>query len=319
MNSSNLLSIILLSYYSKDRIYEVFKCVSEKMDIENIPYELIIIDDGSKDNSYEVALELEDKEERVKAYQLTKNYTSHYARFAGFYVAKGACATSIPDDLQLPLDVVVRMYRLWEKGQKVIVPFRASRNDGWLKDKFSNGYYNIMNAISEIKFPKGGADGCLIDREIIDILNEKIHPINTSTIVEVLRLGFDPVFIPFDRPPKTGKSRWTKKKKITLALDTILASSSFPIKLISFLGIFTMFVSFIFIVISTLIKITGENSFLGFGISGWTSNFILISLFSGLTLFSLGIIAEYIWRIHEEVKDRPGYIIKKKENKNKLT
>ena len=135
--NNKLFSIILLSYYSNERIAKVFKMVSERMESENIPFEFIIIDDGSKDNSYELALELEKKDKRVKAYQLSRNYTSHYAKFAGFSVCKGACATSIPDDGQQPLDTYVEMYRQWEKGNKIVIPYRVSRNDGIIKDFFS--------------------------------------------------------------------------------------------------------------------------------------------------------------------------------------
>ena len=317
MNNSNLLSIILLSYYSKDKIYEVYKNVTEVMESERIPFELIIIDDGSKDNSYEIACEVEKSDDRVRAYQLSRNFTSNYAKFAGLSVCKGACATFIPDDFQMPLETVVKMYRAWGKGHKIIIPFRIKRNDGRINDALSNYYYKLMNKISEVTFPRGGADGMLIDREIIDILNSKISPRNTSTIVEVLRMGFDPVFIPYKRPSTDGKSRWTFRKKIKLGLDTLLSSSSFPIKLITVLGILSIALSFLFILFIFIIKLTAKESFLGLSIPGWASNFVLISFFSGLILFSLGVIAEYIWRIHEEVKARPGYIIKKKEHENK--
>lgn len=313
MNREKLLSIILLSYFSKDRIAGVYNEVSSVMDAEGIPFELIIVDDGSKDESFAVACELEAQYDRVKAFQLSRNYTTHYAKFAGFSLSKGGCATSIPDDLQMPLNVIVKMYRLWEKGEKIVIPFRASRNDGKIRDYFSNSYYKIMNSISVVEFPQGGADGFLVDREILDILNERIHPKNTSTVVEVLRLGFNPVFIPYDRPTYKGKSRWTLKKRIKLALDTILSSSSFPIKLISLLGGFSVLLSVLFITFSLVVKLSGNKSLFGFSIPGWTSSFILISFFSGLILFSLGVIAEYIWRIYEEVKDRPGYIIRKRD------
>ena len=113
------------------------------------------------------------------------------------------------------------MYRIWEKGKKVIIPFRNKRDDSFMSNIFSNLYYAIMNTLSEIRFPKGGADIFLADREIIDIFNKYIHPKNTSTIIEVLRLGFDPVYLPFNRPAcKNTKSRWTLRKKIRLALDT---------------------------------------------------------------------------------------------------
>ena len=314
MPENKLLSIILLSYFSQDRINSVFTKVAEVMEKENIPFEFIIIDDGSKDDSYKIACELEKKDVRVRAYQLSRNVTAHYAKFAGFSVCKGDCVTSIPDDFQMPLEVIVKMYRMGEKGHKIIIPFRASRKDGLIKDALSNLYYNIMNRISDVNFPKGGADGFLIDRELLDIFNERIHPINTSSTVEALRMGFDPVFIPFDRPQVKGKSRWTLRKRLKLAFDTILSSSSFPIKLITILGILSVFVSIIFIIAVMIIKIYSTRGLLGITIPGWTSSFILISFFSGLILFSLGIISAYIWLIYEEVKNRPGFIIKKKEH-----
>lgn len=310
---NKLYSIILLSYYSNERIAKVFKMVSERMESENIPFEFIIIDDGSKDNSYELALELEKKDKRVRAYQLSKNYTSHYSMFAGLSLCKGACATALPDDDQQPLDTYVDMYRQWEKGNKIVIPYRVSRNDGIVKDFFSRSYYRLMNALSVVKYPPGGCDVFLADREVIDILNEKIHPKNTSIIAEVLRLGFSPVFIPYNRPKVKSKSRWTFRKKLKLATDSFYTSSNFPIKLISYLGILSFLFSFILIILTTIIKLRGEDYLFGFSIPGWATTVIFISMFSGLILLSLGIIAEYIWRIYEEVKDRPGYIIKKKE------
>ncbi|HRS18059.1 MAG TPA: glycosyltransferase [Bacteroidales bacterium] len=305
-------SIILLSYYSEQRIVNVFNRVSKALEQEQIPFEFIIMDDGSKDNSYQVALELEKQDSRVRAYQLSKNYTSHYSKFAAFSVCKGDCATSIPDDEQMPLDIVIKMYRTWQKGHKIVMPYRVSRNDGKIKDSFSNLYYKMMNSITDVTFPKGGADGFLIDREVIDILNNHISPRNTSTTVEVLRLGFDPVFIPFERPTVKNKSRWTFKKKMKLAMDTILASSTFPIKFISRLGFVSFIFSILLIILLTYIKLTGKTSIGGVSMPGWTSILAFVAFFSGLILLSLGIVAEYIWKIHEEVKGRPGYIIKKK-------
>jgi dolichol-phosphate mannosyltransferase len=307
------LSIILLSYYSQDKIVPRFRQVAEAMEAENIPFEFIVIDDGSKDRSYEVALELEKSDKRVTAYQLSRNFTSHYAKFAGFSVCSGACATSMPDDGQQPMETYIAMYRMWEQGNKLVIPYRISRKDGVIKDAMSKMYYRTMNKLSVVKYPPGGCDVFLADREIIDIFNEKIHPINTSTTAEALRLGFDPVFIPFKRPRVNSKSRWTLAKKIKLAFDSFFTFSNFPIHLITYLGIITSIFSFLLIIFTIIEKLSGERHLLGFSIPGWTTTVIFISFFSGMILFSLGIIAEYIWRIYEEVKGRPGYIIKKKK------
>jgi len=319
LEKNKTMSIILLSYFSESRIVNVFNKTKEIMNKENIPFEFIIIDDGSKDKSYEIALELENENSNVHAYQLSKNYTTHYAKFAGFSISNGACIVSMPDDFQQPLETYVTMYRLWQQGHKLIIPYRVNRNDGKVKDFFSNIYYRIMNKLSDVELPEGGADVFLADREIIDILVNKIHPINTSTTIEVLRLGFDPYFFPFNRPKVKSKSRWTFKKKVKLAKDTFFSSSSFPIIFVTYIGFISFLISIFLIFISIYLKIYKYESIGGISVPGWTSTLIITSFFSGIILLSLGIISEYIWRIMEEVKNRPGYIIKSKntiEQKN---
>lgn len=317
-----LLSVILLSYYSKERIVTCYERLTETLGDEGIPFELIVMDDGSKDNSYQIALELERRHDNVRAYQLSRNYTSHYSIFAGLSVCRGACAIPIPDDEQQPYDTLVRMYRLWESGEKIIIPHRANRDDPAISKFFSGLFYGLMNRLSDVNFPPGGADIFFIDREVIDILNTRIHPINTSSISEVLRLGFSPCFLPYDRPlgSQGRKSRWTLKKKWKLAKDFFFSSSSFPIRLITRTGIFFSFIALLMVLAFIVIKLMSmERSFPFFNASvqGWTSLIIAITFFSGLILLSLGVLAEYIYRIYEEVKARPGYIIKQKpEGKN---
>jgi dolichol-phosphate mannosyltransferase len=312
-----MLSIILLSYYSNKRIAEAYRKVSLVMGSNNIPFEFIVIDDGSKDESYALALELEAENRNVKAYQLSRNYTSFYAAFAGLSVCTGNCATIIPDDEQQPYATLAEMYRFWEEGNRVIIPYREKRDDGFFTNLAANTFYSIINRISEVKFPSGGADTFMIDREVIDILNEKIHPVNTAIVTEILRLGFDPYFLPYER--KKGiytKSRWTFRKKYRLFKDIFFSGSTWPIRAITVMGLFFAFTAFCLIIFYAYIALFGNTAFWGEKLPGWTSTVVIISFFSGIILFSLGIIAEYIWRIYEEVKNRPGYIIKKKADEN---
>lgn len=307
-----LYSIILLSYLSSERIESVFKEVDKRMQDEGIAYEFIVIDDGSTDDSYQVASKLAGGHKQVKAYQLSRNYTAHYAKFAGFSVAQGDIVTSMPDDWQTPIDVYVRMYREWQKGTQVIIPYRNKRNDGLLNELFARTYYKIMNSLSDVALPPLGADIFAIDRELVDIINDRIHPINTSTLIEVLRLGFDPIYFPYERPKNIYcKSRWTFKKKMRLFKDTFYASSDFPIKLINWTGLFSFLLSLVVILFSIILKLSGQESIGGFRIPGWTTTLIIMSFFCGLILLSISIIAEYLLRVFDEVKNRPGYIIRK--------
>jgi len=307
-----MLSIICLSYYSGQRISAVYHKLSKILNENAIPFEFIVIDDGSTDDSFDIAHGLASEYPDVKAYQLSKNYTSHYGTFAGLSVCTGDCAMGVPDDEQQPYEIIVDLYKLWKAGNKVLIPYRSKRHDGWLNNFFANSYYRIINSLSDVKFPPGGADSIFIDREIIDIVNTRIHPINTSLMTEILRLGFSPVYYPFVRGKSlNSKSRWTLKKKIRLFKDTFFSCSTWPIKMITRLGLIFALAAFGLIVFYGYLALFGNPDFWGERMPGWTSTVIILSFFSGLILFSLGIIAEYIWRIYEEVKNRPGYIIKK--------
>lgn len=312
--NSKLLSIILLSYYSKERIRNSYLAIKQLLDSEKIPYEFIVMDDGSKDESFIMALELEKEYENVRAYQLSKNYGSMYSIFAGLSVSKGACVLPIVDDEQQPYPTIVQMYRLWEKGEKIIIPNRESRDDSKMSKFMSEAFYKVMNGISDIEYPKGGADMAFLDREVVDIINSRIHPRNTMFMAEVLNVGFSPYFLPYERPVglNRGKSRWTFKKKMRAALDSIFSNSTFPLRVISYLGMIISLLSFFAIVLYLYIYIWGNKEFWGYLIPGWTSLVLLMFMLGGLVLLSLGIISEYLWRIYDEVKDRPGFIIKKK-------
>jgi len=306
-----LMSLVIPVFQSEKRLRPAYEAIAARLEAENIPFELLLIDDSSKDKSWALAQQLAQEDPRVRAFRLSRNYTPPYVLFAGFSVCRGACITSMHDDLQRPLDTLVECYRQWEAGHKLVISYRVTRNDGWFSDFFSNLYYKIMNNLSDVSFPPGGTDGYLADREIIDIMNTRIHPIHTSSVVEVLRLGFDPVYIPYDRPSRPGKSRWTWKKKVRLAKDTFFASSSFPIRAITGLGLWISLLCLLAIPVLIYARFFAHSRLFGFQIPGWTTIVAMVAFFNGLVLFCLGIVAEYIWRIYEEVKARPGFIIRK--------
>ncbi|MDH3814335.1 MAG: glycosyltransferase [Acidobacteriota bacterium] len=311
---SGLLSIVLLSYQSEDRLRPAVNEVVHSMEAERIPFELIIMDDGSTDRSFELARRLARNDDRIRAFQLSRNFSSPYSLFAGLSVVRGACVASVPDDQQCPMSVIVEMYRLWERGNKLVVAHRRTRDDGRFSDFFSNLYWGIMNQFADVDFPPGGSDRFLADREVVDILNSKIHPINTTPVLEVLRLGFSAVFVPYDRPGRPGPSRWTLRKKVRMAAATFFGSSSYPLRLITVLGL-GVFVACLFLILLIIwARIYADSRLFGLSVHGWATSMVVMTMFNGLILLSIGIVAEYIWRIHEEVKGRPGFVIREAEN-----
>ncbi len=306
------LSIILLAYQSEKRLEKAVTEIDTSLTAAGIPHEIVIIDDGSTDQSYAIALELAQRLENISAYSLSRNYTSPMAQFAGLEMCTGQCACPMPDDGQRPIAHIIDMYRLWEKGHKIILGYREGRNDGRVNDFFSNGYYSFMNRFSEITFPPGGSDGYLVDREIIDILNTRISKRNTTPVIELLKLGYSTIFVPYQRPQRAGKSRWTLRKKINLALNTFFASSIFPLRMITWLGLIIFCFSLLAILLIIAAKIFSDNTLFGFPIQGWTTLVVLMTMFNGILMLSIGVVSEYLWRIYEEVKQRPPYIIRDK-------
>ena len=321
MNNDKLLSVVFLSYYSGDRVHRCYDKLGSLLNKEGIPFEFIVMDDGSKDDSYQQALLLEKSQANVRAYRLSRNFGSNYSVFAGLSLCRGACAMPMVDDEQQPYETVVEMYRLWEKGHKIVIPCRKDRADSCVSRFFSNAFYGMMNGLSEVKFPPGGADLFFIDREVLDIINNRIHPRNTSAIAEILRLGFAPYFYEYIRPLglNKNKSRWTFKKKWRLAKDNFFSASTFPIRVISVMGTVAFGLSTLMGLFYAYIVLFGNKEFWGRPVPGWTSIVIFIFAFGGLILLSLSMIAEYIWRIYEEVKARPGYIIRRKEGEDETT
>jgi glycosyltransferase involved in cell wall biosynthesis len=316
MKKENIYSVIILAYNSGDKIKVAYEKIYQLFLIEKIKFEFIIINDGSKDNNktYSISKKLESEKKNVKYFELSRNFTSHYAAFAGLSKCSGDLAALIPDDEQQPYDTLVKSYRLWENGDKVIFPIRSSRDDPKTSRFFSGLFYGFMSKTTDYDYPKFGLDTWVIDREIIDILNNKISPRNTTTITEILYLGFDPQFIFYDRMKSTNeKSRWSFKKKLKLASDWFFTTTRFPIKLVTFLGIGSFLLSISMIIFYVYIKLFGDVNFWKSNqVPGWVSLVVIISFFSGVILLSLAMIAEYIWRIFEEVKQRPGYLIKQK-------
>lgn len=301
----NKLSIIVPVYQNELNLEDTIpKLLSLHGKIENIDLELIFVDDGSTDKSFEILHKFFNLYKEIKILKLTKNFGQLYAVDAGLQLVTGDCVGIISADLQDDYMLFIDMYRLWFNGKKYVIAERNNREDNFLHQSFSNLYWQMVGKYAVKGYPKGGYDFFLIDRIIVNEV-KKIREKNTHLFVLIFNLGFKPERIFYTRKNRTaGRSQWTFLKKVKLFLDTFIAFSYLPVRFISYAGIFFSFVSFIFGLLLILNKIIFGNPYVG-----WTSLVVLLSFIGGIIMLSLGIIGEYLWRILDEVRSRPTYVI----------
>lgn len=307
------ISIIVPVYYNQDNLLPLYADLKEKVLSKiNIEYELIFVDDGSKDKSYEVMKNLAKLDENIKTIRLSRNFGEHSALLAGLSQCTGDCAVRKAADLQEPSEVILDMMKKYEEGNKVVLAVRADREEPITQKAFSNLYAFLMRKLALHNMPKGGFDTFLIDRQIIDLL-VKMQEKNTSLMSQILWAGFETATVPYIRKKREiGKSRWTLSKKIKLVYDSLLSFSYFPIKMITSVGFLSFFISLILLVVIIGKKFAGIID-----VEGYTSIIMIMLMGFGIIMLSIGVLGEYLWRTYDAARNRPPYIIEKVEKGDK--
>ena len=222
------ISIIVPVYYNQDNLLPLYADLKEKVfdklkENTNTEYELIMVDDGSKDNSYKVMQDLAKIDSNIKIIHLSRNYGEHAAILAGLSQCTGDCAVRKAADLQEPSEMILDMMKKYDEGYKVVLATRADREEPIVQKAFSNLYAFLMRKLALHNMPKGGFDSFLIDRQVIDFL-VKMQESNTSLMSQILWAGFETATVPYIRKKREiGKSRWTLSKKIKLVYDSLLS------------------------------------------------------------------------------------------------
>lgn len=307
------ISIIVPVYYNQDNLLPLYADLKEKVLSKiNIEYELIFVDDGSKDKSYEVMKNLAKLDENIKTIRLSRNFGEHSALLAGLSQCTGDCAVRKAADLQEPSEVILDMMKKYEEGNKVVLAVRADREEPITQKAFSNLYAFLMRKLALHNMPKGGFDTFLIDRQIIDLL-VKMQEKNTSLMSQILWAGFETATVPYIRKKREiGKSRWTLSKKIKLVYDSLLSFSYFPIKMITSVGFLSFFISLILLIVIIGKKFAGIID-----VEGYTSIIMIMLMGFGIIMLSIGVLGEYLWRTYDAARSRPPYIIEKVEKGDK--
>lgn len=303
------LSIIIPVYYNEKNLQILYENLNEevlkKLDMD---YEIIMVDDGSNDNSFNEMEKLKDINEKIIIVKLSRNFGSHAAILAGLSVASGDCATVKAADLQEPSEIILEMLNKWKSGIKTVLAVRSDREESFFQKKCSNTYYNVMRKFALQNMPKGGFDCFLIDRAVIDQLNS-MEEKNTSLMGQILWCGFETDTIYYIRKKREiGKSKWTLSKKIKLFIDSLLGFSYAPIRVFFTIGI----IYFICAILYSLYIIIYKIAY-GFPVEGYATTIIIVLFSFGLMMLNLGILGEYLWRAFDASRKRPVYIIEKVE------
>ena len=303
------ISIIVPVYYNQDNLLPLYVDLKEKVLTKlTMEYELIFVDDGSKDKSYEVMQNIAKLDNNIKTIRLSRNFGEHSALLAGLSQCTGDCAVRKAADLQEPSEMILDMIKKYEEGNEVVLAVRADREEPISQKAFSNLYAFLMRKLALPNMPKGGFDTFLIDRQIIDLL-VKMQERNTSLMSQILWAGFKTATVPYVRKKREiGKSRWTLSKKIKLVYDSLLSFSYFPIKMITTIGFLSFIISLIVLVLIIYRKITGLID-----VEGYASIIMIMLMGFGIIMLSIGILGEYLWRTYDAARRRPPYIIEKIE------
>lgn len=298
-------SVIIPVYYNEDNLRPLYKDIQDKLySHEEYEWEIVMVNDGSKDTSYAIMQELASNDSKIKTISLSRNFGSHAAILCGLSKCTGDCAVVKAADLQEPTDLILEMVDRWKKGFNVVLAVREEREESKSQTLFANLYYTMVRRMMLENMPKGGFDVYLVDRKVIEVL-VALDETNSALTGQILWSGFKTDKVYYTRKARElGKSRWTLKKKIKLVADTLFSFSTLPIKMVSIIGFCSFIGAVIWAAIEVLFKLQGLIE-----VSGWTTLFIF-NLFSfGVIMLTLGILGEYIWRIFDASRNRPPYIV----------
>lgn len=298
------ISIVIPVYYNADTLMDLYEDMKAKILSDIGEYELVMVDDGSGDDSWQVMNRIKAMDSHVKLVKLSRNFGEHAALLAGLSVCTGDCAVTKQADLQEDSTLIKEMYESWKRGNKVVLAVRRSRDESRVKIFFANLYYALVRKFVNKKMPSGGCDCYLIDRKVIEVL-ERLDEKNSSLTLQVLWVGFQTDMIYFDRKDREkGKSRWTFSKKYKLVVDSMMSFSYVPIRFMLLVGA-GFNIGAVVLFISVLIEYFRS----GTPIAGWASLMCVILCASGLILLMMGILGEYVWRALDAARARPPFII----------
>ena len=283
-------------------LYERLKTVLDGLEGD---WELILVDDGSRDGSYALMVELHGRDPRVRVLRFSRNFGHQVALTAGLDRALGEAVITMDGDLQHPPETIPELVARWREGNEIVYGVMSARaGDTWFKRTTSTGFYRLLRRLTDVEMPAAAGDFRLVDRKALDAFRA-LRESNRYVRGMFSWIGFRQAGVPYicaERPG--GRSKYTPRRMLKLASDAIVGFSTLPLRLALNLGFVVSALSIVFGLSALGTKIAG-----GFAVPGWASIMILVGFVGGIQLIVIGVIGEYIGRIYDEVKQRPLYLV----------
>lgn len=300
------ISLIIPMYNEEDNIETLFKRVIDTLEKLKLTYEIICVNDGSKDRTLEILINYHQTNQAIKVVNLSRNFGKDIALTAGIDCAHGNAVIPIDADLQDPPELIGEMIQKWQEGYDIVYATRESRQgETWFKRFTANIFYILLDKITKVHIPKNTGDFRLLDRQVVEAI--KRLPERTRFMKGIFAwVGFKSTSIVFERQPRLqGNTKWNYWKLWNFALDGITSFSVLPLKVWTYMGLVISIISLVyasFLVIRTI--------FFGIDVPGYASLMVTILFLGGIQLITLGIIGEYLGRVYEEIKGRPLYLVR---------
>jgi dolichol-phosphate mannosyltransferase len=307
-----LLSVVIPCFNEELVLRAAHQRLSQTLSaIEDFDYELIFVDDGSQDRTFEILAELQSHDRHARAIRLSRNFGHQIAVTAGLEAASGEVIVVIDADLQDPPEVISEMVKLWRQGNHVVYGSRTTRpGESRFKLMTAKAYYRIINRLSDTSIPVDTGDFRLMDRKVVEVL--LAMPERGRFLRGMVSwIGFRQVALPYERDVRhAGRTKYSLLRMMRFAMDGILSFSVVPLRLAAFSGLVAIWLALAGIVVAVVVRVLRLYD-LQLG-RGWASLFVAVLFMGGVQLLTLGVMGEYLGRIYTEVKRRPLYAVQER-------
>ncbi|CCI22487.1 glycosyltransferase family 2 protein [Microcystis aeruginosa] len=300
------ISVVVPLYNEEENVDALFGRLLAVLEALNTSYEVICVNDGSRDNTLKNLVEYHQRYPQIKVVNLSRNFGKDIAMSAGIDYSQGMAVIPIDADLQDPPELIAEMIEKWQQGYDVVYASRRVRiGESWFKRFSAEGFYQVINKLSQVSIPPNTGDFRLIDRRVVESI--KKMPERQRFMKGIFAwVGYKQTSILFDREPRyQGQTKWNYWKLWNFAIDGITSFSFLPLKVWTYVGLIIALVSLVyasFLILRTII--------FGIDVPGYASLMVAVLFLGGIQLLTLGIIGEYIGRVYEEVKGRPLYLVR---------